>query len=94
LIEESLADNSKLVSRTRIRRGDPRIDQVADGAYSNVDVEGKPLLNEENEVFDDADFYQQLLRDIIEGQGSNGYYYNKLLFLVHSRSLQVTMPMN
>jgi len=59
LIEESLADNSKLVPRIRIRRGDPRIDQVA---YSNVDVEGNPLLNEENDFFDDADFYQQLLR--------------------------------
>jgi protein AATF/BFR2 len=67
------------VSRTRIRRGDPRIGQVPEGAYSNVDVEGKPLLKEENEVFDDADFYQQLLREVIDGQAANGYYYTKLL---------------
>jgi protein AATF/BFR2 len=83
LIEESLSDNSKLVSRTRIRRGDPRIDQVVDGAYSNVDVEGKPLLKEEHELFDDTDFYQQLLREVIDGQAANGYYLIKLLLQRH-----------
>ena len=45
------------------------MDASGDGT-AEVDIDGKPL--EEVEVFDDADFYQQLLRDVIDGQASNG----------------------
>jgi protein AATF/BFR2 len=58
-----------MVARTRIRRGGARID-ASDSVNNGLDVEGKPL--EEAEVFDDADFYQQLLRDVIDGQTSSG----------------------
>jgi protein AATF/BFR2 len=69
LIQESLSDHSRAVARTRIQRGAPRID-ASDSTGNGLDVDGKPL--EEAEVFDDADFYQQLLRDVIDGQTSNG----------------------
>lgn len=69
LIQESLSDHSRAVGRTRIRRGAARID-ASDSADNGPDMDGKPL--EEAEVFDDADFYQQLLRDVIDGQTSNG----------------------
>lgn len=70
LIQESLADHSKAVARTQIRRGAARIDASETGV-TGLDIEGKPL--QEVEIFDDADFYQQLLRDVIDGQASNGY---------------------
>lgn len=87
LIEESLTEPSKLITRTRIRRGEPRIDAISNGATSNVDIEGKPLSREEIELFDDADFYQQLLRDVIDGQVTNGNYSPRLLSPRRSRLL-------
>ena len=62
-------DHNKTLTRTRTRRGSARIDAV-DGLDLGRDVDGKPL--EEIELFDDTDFYQQLLRDIIDGQPANG----------------------
>ncbi|KAG8825399.1 rRNA-processing protein bfr2 [Serendipita sp. 399] len=70
LIQEALADHPRAVGRTRLRRGPPRMDASDDRLQ--VDVEGKPLQAEEIELFDDADFYQQLLREVIEGKAVNG----------------------
>ncbi|KAF7309623.1 Sorting nexin-41 [Mycena indigotica] len=63
LIDETLLDHRKLVARTQTRRGKgPRIGEGAkDEDEATVDVE----------VFDDTDFYQQLLRDVIDSR-SNG----------------------
>jgi protein AATF/BFR2 len=69
LIQETLSDHTRAVARTRVRRGGVPID-AGDSMNHGLDVDGKPL--EEVEVFDDADFYQQLLRDVIDGQTSNG----------------------
>ncbi|KAJ7636059.1 apoptosis antagonizing transcription factor-domain-containing protein [Mycena polygramma] len=65
LIDETLVDHRKLLSRTQLRRGEggrlgERAADVEEGEEeSRVDVD----------VFDDADFYQQLLRDIIDSRG-------------------------
>ncbi|KZT27772.1 TRAUB-domain-containing protein [Neolentinus lepideus HHB14362 ss-1] len=62
LIEEALADRAKLRSRTRVRRGGkPRIGHT-EGEQEN---EESTRDKEDPYVFDDTDFYQQLLRDII-----------------------------
>ncbi|CAK5273857.1 unnamed protein product [Mycena citricolor] len=62
LIDETLLDHRKLVARTQARRNNTlRIGEVAglDGE-EDVDIE----------CFDDNDFYQQLLKDIIDSRGS------------------------
>ncbi|TFK39409.1 apoptosis-antagonizing transcription factor [Crucibulum laeve] len=60
LIEESLADHDKLVGKTQVRRGKvPRIGIVAENEDEDkVDAE----------IFDDTDFYQKMLRDIIDSR--------------------------
>jgi protein AATF/BFR2 len=62
LIDDTLADHDKLLVRTRVRRGN----SVRGSAQEDVVEDG--------EVFDDTDFYQQLLRDVIDarGNGTNG----------------------
>ncbi|KAF7294519.1 Sorting nexin-41 [Mycena kentingensis (nom. inval.)] len=68
LIDETLADQRKLVARTQVRRGkgarlgEEGKDAEADGGDNAVDVE----------VFDDTDFYQQLLRDVIDSRSNAG----------------------
>ncbi|KAJ7132107.1 apoptosis-antagonizing transcription factor [Mycena epipterygia] len=65
LIDETLVDHRKLITRTQVRRSKGvRLGETAD----MEDEEGKVDI----EVFDDADFYQQLLRDIIDSRGNNG----------------------
>ncbi|KAG6813828.1 hypothetical protein H0H92_006772 [Tricholoma furcatifolium] len=67
LIDEALADNNKLLGRTQVRRNKgSRI-----GVPEATEDEG---VQEDPNVFDDTDFYQQMLRDIIDskGQGSGG----------------------
>ncbi|KAK7056217.1 rRNA-processing protein bfr2 [Paramarasmius palmivorus] len=62
LIDEHLLDQTKLLSRTRVWRGK--------GGRFNV-----PLNNEgdqDTEIFDDTDFYQQLLRDVIDSRDPSG----------------------
>ncbi|KAG5652042.1 hypothetical protein H0H81_006492 [Sphagnurus paluster] len=63
LIDEALADNTKLLARTQVRRGKgPRI------GVSEPLEDGSP--EEDPNIFDDTDFYQQLLRDIIDSRGN------------------------
>ncbi|KIJ20772.1 hypothetical protein PAXINDRAFT_174212 [Paxillus involutus ATCC 200175] len=68
LIDETLADHTKVLARTRIYRGkSARLDiTAADG--------GEDQEQENPEIFDDTDFYHQLLRDVIDsrGNGSSG----------------------
>ncbi|KAJ6624963.1 apoptosis antagonizing transcription factor-domain-containing protein [Mycena sp. CBHHK59/15] len=62
LIDETLFDHRKLLARTQVRRGKGvRLGDTRD-EEDKVDIE----------VFDDADFYQQLLRDIIDSRGNGG----------------------
>ncbi|KAJ7089669.1 apoptosis-antagonizing transcription factor [Mycena belliarum] len=64
LIDETLLDHRKLISRTQVRRGKGvRLGEMADAE----EEEGKIDI----ELFDDTDFYQQLLRDIIDSRSNN-----------------------
>lgn len=62
LIDETLLDHRKLLARTQVRRGKGvRVGETADAEEDDrVDAD----------VFDDTDFYQQLLRDIIDSRGN------------------------
>jgi protein AATF/BFR2 len=76
LIQETLADHAKVVGRTRTLKSTAvkRIDVEGEGVTigGDLDIEGKRIEREDIEVFDDADFYQQLLRDVIDGRSGGG----------------------
>lgn len=66
LVDETLTDHSKVLSRTQIRRGKgPRL-----GAEDVGTEKDKDDMDVDVEVFDDTDFYQQLLRDVIDARGN------------------------
>jgi hypothetical protein len=53
-----------LLSRTRLKRcSGPRVTREAGGEEDGLDED------EDEEIFDDTDFYQQLLRDVIDSKG-------------------------
>ncbi len=62
LAEETLRDHDKLLSRSRIRRGKERRLGASEGEEAQEDLD----------IFDDTDFYQQLLRDVIDSKGTGG----------------------
>ncbi|KZT09910.1 TRAUB-domain-containing protein [Laetiporus sulphureus 93-53] len=59
-------DASKLLSRTRTRKSKGKRLGSTDGEGNGDDAE-----KEDTELFDDLDFYQQLLRDVIRARGSD-----------------------
>ena len=60
LVDDTLADYDKVLARTQTQRGNaPRIG-----------VEGAAEEQPDVEIFDDTDFYQQLLRDLIDSRGN------------------------
>lgn len=67
LVDETLLDHDKVLQRTRIYRGK--------GSRIGVDKSGEgdeQEVQDDLEVFDDTDFYHQLLRDIIDTRGNRG----------------------
>ncbi|KAF5373325.1 hypothetical protein D9615_007448 [Tricholomella constricta] len=62
LIDETLRDNSKILARTQMRRS-KGVRIGLSGTPDNEDLE-------DPNVFDDTDFYQQLLRDVIDARGN------------------------
>ncbi|KAG8988703.1 rRNA-processing protein bfr2, partial [Tulasnella sp. 427] len=66
LIDETLS-GGKAVARTRVRRSEGKR-VVSMGDEDGVHERGVESLDVD-EVFDDADFYQQLLRDVIDSRG-------------------------
>jgi protein AATF/BFR2 len=67
LIDETLVDHEKLLARTQVSRGKkgrigaPQVENADDPDAADPDI------------FDDTDFYQKILRDIIDSRGdSNG----------------------
>jgi len=65
-IEEVLqSDRPALVSRTQLKRSkEPRVTSQRDPVFDEKEVA-------DVEVFDDTDFYQQLLRDVIDAKGGS-----------------------
>ena len=72
LIQETLADHAKVIGRTRTLRSASakRIGMEGEGVTigGDLDIEGGRIEREYVEIFDDTDFYQQLLRDVIDGR--------------------------
>ncbi len=67
VIDDTLrSDAEKLLVRTRMAR------EHDDDDGEGGDDEDKEQEKDGAEAFDDTDFYQQLLRDIIESRGANG----------------------
>lgn len=67
MVDEILrVDGSKLLGRTRTRRGKGVRMRAPDASEPEGDDAEDP------EVFDDLDFYQQLLRDVIKTRGGDG----------------------
>lgn len=67
VIDDTLrSDAEKLLVRTRMAR------EHDDDDGEDGDGEDKEQEKDGAEAFDDTDFYQQLLRDIIESRGANG----------------------
>ncbi|EIM80462.1 TRAUB-domain-containing protein [Stereum hirsutum FP-91666 SS1] len=72
------ADGEKVRKRTRVRRSKgSRVHlhlHLGEGEVEGEEVEKGMGVDgdEDEEVFDDTDFYQQLLRDVIEAKGAGG----------------------
>ncbi|KAI6023755.1 apoptosis-antagonizing transcription factor [Pisolithus microcarpus] len=66
LIDETLADHSKVLARTRVYRG------KNERLGINVATETEEGDDEDPTIFDDTDFYQQLLRDVIDSRSGSG----------------------
>ena len=60
LVDEALLDHSKLLSRTQLRR-------TPGTRIGNAPAESNEV-KEDPELFDDSDFYQKMLRDIIDSR--------------------------
>ena len=61
LVDEALLDHNKLLTRTQLRRTPGA--RIGNAAVENNEVKEDP------ELFDDTDFYQKMLRDIIDSRG-------------------------
>ncbi|KAL1512582.1 hypothetical protein ABEB36_002152 [Hypothenemus hampei] len=72
-IDNILADREKLVKRTRLKRSDYKILGQKEETNETSQSEGENMVGEikqaneyDSEIFDDTDFYHQLLRELIE----------------------------
>lgn len=67
-IEFAMSDMSKLRKRTQLKRSDYN---VVGKSLPNEDNEGRRIQEYDVEIYDDDDFYHQLLRDLIEYKSSD-----------------------
>ncbi|KAJ3055274.1 hypothetical protein HK097_011005 [Rhizophlyctis rosea] len=78
-IKQVLGDKDRLLKRTRLRRSEfrclgevPKYDKNDLEEQNNEDADNERadahLSNYDNEIFDDGDYYQQLLRELIESR--------------------------
>lgn len=65
LIDENLADHDKLLARTQTARVKKQRIGVEQDETNRIDDD-----TPDSEIFDDTDFYQKLLRNIIDSRGS------------------------
>ncbi|BGO95516.1 hypothetical protein NBRC10512_007774 [Rhodotorula toruloides] len=63
-------ERERLIRRTRIRRGEGKVVGAPDQKLEEKELEGEKKAKKEvdAECFDDSDFYQQLLRDVVESR--------------------------
>uniref|UniRef100_H2YN69 Protein AATF n=1 Tax=Ciona savignyi TaxID=51511 RepID=H2YN69_CIOSA len=66
-IEHILADPARLLKRTRTKRSKYEVLGFTEGDTAN----GNPLNDQDEEIFDDDDFYHQLLQKLIEQKSSS-----------------------
>lgn len=64
LVDESLSTHDKLLHRTQQWRGK--------GQRLGVETQEGGVADADVEIFDDTDFYQQLLRDVIDARNDAG----------------------
>ncbi|KAG1746746.1 apoptosis-antagonizing transcription factor [Suillus paluster] len=67
LVDETLVDHDKVLQRTRIYRGKGSRIGADKGDGGDAEEDRGDL-----ELFDDTDFYHQLLRDVIDARGNGG----------------------
>ncbi|CAI2180668.1 2484_t:CDS:2 [Funneliformis geosporum] len=69
-IEQILQDKERLINRTQLKRNLDKILGKKDYDEPNKDIKkhDEHLSNYDVEIFDDTDFYQQLLRELIESR--------------------------
>ncbi|CAG8527309.1 9751_t:CDS:10 [Paraglomus brasilianum] len=69
-IEQILNDKERLVKRTQLKRNDGKIlgKEKQNEREDETIVKGDNLPNYDKEIFDDTDFYQQLLRELIDSR--------------------------
>jgi len=72
MVNEALSDYPRLLRKTRTTRGKVK---------SEVDDDGEEDIG----VFDDTDFYQQLLRDVIESRGDGTGGMDDWIALQHEK---------
>lgn len=67
-IEFAMSDISKLRKKTQLKRSEYNI---VGKSLSNEDSDGRRIQEYDPEIYDDDDFYHQLLRDLIEYKSSD-----------------------
>ncbi|XP_070162323.1 protein AATF [Polyergus mexicanus] len=67
-IEFAMSDISKLRKKTQLKRSEYNI---IGKSLSNEDSDGRRIQEYDSEIYDDDDFYHQLLRDLIEYKSSD-----------------------
>ncbi|CAD6227359.1 GSCOCG00006128001-RA-CDS [Cotesia congregata] len=68
-IEFVLNDKSKLIKRTQLKRSEYEI--VGKKSLDETDEDGRRVQEYDTEIYDDDDFYHQLLRELIEQKTSH-----------------------
>ncbi|KAJ1956384.1 rRNA-processing protein bfr2, partial [Linderina pennispora] len=67
-ISQALASEERLVERTQLKRTEYKIIGQSDTSEKPAAVADAHLKDRNPEIFDDTDFYQQLLRELIESR--------------------------
>lgn len=74
-IEHLLTDRERLIKRTQLKRSIYDICGKEEGALDQVksaeELKDRHLKDYDEEIFDDQDFYNQLMRELIDRQTSN-----------------------
>lgn len=73
-VQALLRDPQRLVQRTRLPRGQLHVlcDELAPQEHDHIDGEPSAEDDRDPDTFDDAEFYQTLLQEFLEGSGTAG----------------------